>query len=161
WNNFDLPPIGEGELALGDAPGNLDLRVRDVFEQERGQDVFFVITYAGRTPDGPIDSCGSERESAVQPVKSVQERVSDNATEQIVGEIGQAVIEAIAPDELRQFSSASREFFKDPRRVRRRAVRRYKIIAFGATEAELLIPSVLSALTQIALFLGEEVGKEL
>jgi hypothetical protein len=54
WNNFDLPPIGEWELALADPPGKLDARVRDVFHQDRVQDLFFVITYTGRTPEWPM-----------------------------------------------------------------------------------------------------------
>jgi hypothetical protein len=94
------------------------------------------------------------------PSTSVQEDVMDDASKEAVLEASRAVIGTVAPDELPLFPEISEAFFKAPPSVRRgRAWTRF--FGMGAAEAELLIPIVLSALTQIALFLAEEVGKEL
>ena len=52
WSNPNLAPIGEWELTLADVPNSLN-KVEDVFEQDQVQDVLFVVTYTGRTPDWP------------------------------------------------------------------------------------------------------------
>jgi hypothetical protein len=43
-----VPPVGEWELALPNTPA-----VRDLFQQEAVEDIVFVITFSGRTPDWP------------------------------------------------------------------------------------------------------------
>ena len=42
-------PVGEWELALPDTP-----EIRNLFKAEEIEDILFVITYAGRTPEWPV-----------------------------------------------------------------------------------------------------------
>ncbi|ASC73433.1 hypothetical protein XM38_044000 [Halomicronema hongdechloris C2206] len=50
-------PFGEWELAFSDAPGVIvlpnGLRVRELFEQELIEDILFVVTFKGATPEWP------------------------------------------------------------------------------------------------------------
>ena len=43
------PPFGEWELSLPD-----NGHVRDLFGQEHLEDILFVVTFSGRTPDWPL-----------------------------------------------------------------------------------------------------------
>jgi hypothetical protein len=44
----DKPPIGEWELALP-----TDETTKNIFKNEEIEDILFVITYSGRTPEWP------------------------------------------------------------------------------------------------------------
>ena len=50
-------PFGEWELAFDDDPGGFVIddvrRIRDLFEEELIEDILFVITYQGNTPEWP------------------------------------------------------------------------------------------------------------
>jgi hypothetical protein len=49
WNSIiGKSPIGDWELAM---PNRSD--IRDLFKKENINDILFVITYSGRTPDWP------------------------------------------------------------------------------------------------------------
>jgi len=54
WTSmFGLSPVGECEIALPDIKDDGG-QTRDYFKNEEIEDMLFVITYAGRTPDWPV-----------------------------------------------------------------------------------------------------------
>jgi hypothetical protein len=85
----------------------------------------------------------------------------DDASKAVVSEVGRAVIGAVAPDDLPLFTPISKAYFENPANLRPGRAGEDILGMGGASEAELLIPIVLSALTQVALFFAKEVGKEL
>ncbi|MBV8096490.1 MAG: hypothetical protein JO110_25260 [Acetobacteraceae bacterium] len=77
----------------------------------------------------------------------------------VVAEVGRAIIVAVAPQELPLFRPISEAFFKDPGRARPRGRGRDDILGFGTVEASLLTPVVLTMVTHVGMFLVEEIGK--
>jgi hypothetical protein len=85
----------------------------------------------------------------------------ETVNNEVVAEVGRTLVGALVPHQLPLFVPISKAFFKDPKGALAQGRARDDIMGFGAAEAELLIPVVLSALTQVGLFLAREVGKRL
>jgi hypothetical protein len=80
---------------------------------------------------------------------------------EVVAEVSRTLVGALAPHEMPLFGPVSEAYFKNPKGAASRGRARDDILGFGATDAELLIPVVLSALTYVGQFLAKEIGKSL
>jgi hypothetical protein len=85
----------------------------------------------------------------------------ETVNNEVVAEVGRTLVGVLAPHQLPIFGPISKAFFNDPQGALARGRARDDVLGFGAADAELLIPVVLSALIQVGLFLAKEVGKNL
>jgi hypothetical protein len=80
---------------------------------------------------------------------------------EIIVDVGRTLVGELAPKELPLFHPVSEAFLKQSTHPGQTGWRRADLLGFGAGTAVLLTPIVLTALTNVAIFLAQEVGKSI
>jgi hypothetical protein len=80
---------------------------------------------------------------------------------EIIADVGRTLVTELAPKELPLFHPISQALLKHQTRPGKTGWRKADVLGFGAGTEMLLTPVILTALTNVAIFLAQEVGRSL